>query len=249
MNQQQPSNNFQRSYSLMTAEVYDAIYAGRDYQRETEQIRAIIDDRLRTDGNRLLDVACGTGNHIPFLSDKFDITGLDLSTEQLTWAQQKFPGLEFKQGNMIDFQLDDRYDVVTCLFSSIAYADQVKDFRRAIANMANHLKPGGVLVIGSFFSPESYRPGTISASFVDQDELKISRMTIANREGERAIWDMHHLIARPTGISHFVEQHRLGLYSSDQYQKAVRDAGLDPRCDDSSFSDRPLISGLKSIQK
>ena len=233
----------------MTAEIYDAIYAERDYQRETELIKAIIADRRQTDGNRLLDVACGAGNHIPFLSDEFDITGLDLSAEQLAWARNKFPEIDFQQGDMIDFRLNDRYDVVTCLFSSIGYANRLDDFRRAIANMADHLKPGGVLIISSAFTPENYQQGRINAQFVNQPDLKVSRMTVSGREGNQSIWDMHHLVGRPTGISHFVERHRQGLYGHDQYQQAIRQAGLEPRLDDSNTQNRPLISGFKPNQK
>lgn len=239
----------QPSYSLMTAKIYDAIYAERDYKQEADLIKKIIADHCRTNGRQLLDVACGTGNHIPFFVDDFDITGVDLSAEQLDWARQKFPGLSFKRGNMIDFQLDERYDVVTCLFSSIAYANQIGDLRRTIANMAKHLRPGGVLVIGCFLGPENYQEDRISATFIDRPELKISRMTVSKREGNQAIWDMHHMVGQPTGLQYFVEHHRLGLYSLEQYIEAIADAGLEPSCDDDSKdSGRPLISGLKPAQ-
>ena len=45
---------------LQSAELYDAIYHFKNYQRESERLRNLI-DRLVPGARTLLDVACGTG--------------------------------------------------------------------------------------------------------------------------------------------------------------------------------------------
>ncbi|HEX6123058.1 MAG TPA: class I SAM-dependent methyltransferase, partial [Ktedonobacterales bacterium] len=62
---------------------YDAIYSGKDYAEEARRIKRFIAQHKRSPGNALLDIACGTGGHIPYLRDDFAYEGLDLDPEML----------------------------------------------------------------------------------------------------------------------------------------------------------------------
>ena len=44
------------------AEYYDLLYPEKDYKKESDKIRKIIKRHKKTNGNHLLEVACGTGN-------------------------------------------------------------------------------------------------------------------------------------------------------------------------------------------
>ena len=101
---------------------YDAVYSSKDYAGEARKLKQFIAAHKRSAGNSLLDVACGTGGHVPYLVDDFAYEGLDLDPEMLALAQARFPQVPFHLGNMLDFALGRRFDVVTCLFSSIAYS-------------------------------------------------------------------------------------------------------------------------------
>lgn len=138
---------------------YDAIYSWKDYAQEAAYVRRIIAKHKRSDGNALLDVACGTGGHVPYLRDDFAYEGLDLDPEMLALARERFPEVAFHQGDMVDFVMRRSFDVVTCLFSSIANVKTEQRLQQAIANMARHLRPGGVLLVGAFFTPQEWIPG------------------------------------------------------------------------------------------
>ncbi|HJS30283.1 MAG TPA: hypothetical protein VJ768_11705, partial [Anaerolineales bacterium] len=58
--------------------IYDAIYAsiGKDYARESARVDELIRSYKRSPGNRMLDVACGTGRHITYLKDWYLVEGL-----------------------------------------------------------------------------------------------------------------------------------------------------------------------------
>jgi ubiquinone/menaquinone biosynthesis C-methylase UbiE len=58
-----------------TAQYYDAIYAalGKDYARESDRLRRIIEHHKRSPGHALLDVACGTGGHIDHLKRHYAV--------------------------------------------------------------------------------------------------------------------------------------------------------------------------------
>src|SRR5579872_478591 len=188
---------------------YDAIYTWKDYAQEATQVKRLIAAHKRSDGNTLLDVACGTGGHVPYLRDDFAYQGLDLDLEMLALARRRFPGVPFHQGDMVDFVPERQFDVVTCLFSSIANVKTEPRLRQAITNLAGHLRPGGVLLVGAFLTPEEWIPGHPHALFVDQPDLKLARLNVSGvaEAGNVAILDFHYLVATPDGIEQFTEHH------------------------------------------
>lgn len=66
----QGKKEYQHAYERQ-AVFYDAIYEaqGKDYKKEAEQIREVIEKHKVSSGNELLDVGCGTGGHFPFLRE------------------------------------------------------------------------------------------------------------------------------------------------------------------------------------
>jgi len=71
------------------AKHYDEIYYWKNYRKESEKIHRIIKKYKKTKGREILDVACGTGNHIQFLKRHYKITGIDLNQVMLRQARKK----------------------------------------------------------------------------------------------------------------------------------------------------------------
>ncbi len=226
---------------------YDAIYSWKNYPEEARRLKALIAEYKRSPGNALLDVACGTAGHVPFLCDDFAYEGLDLDPAMLAIARERYPGIPFHQGDMLDFELARQFDVVTCLFSSIGYAKTVPQLRQAIATMARHLRPGGVLVIEPFFTPDAWVVGRPAAIFVDRPDLKLARMNVSTQEGNVAILDFHYLVATPDGVEHFSERHELGLFTDEEYRGAFMAAGLDVTHNAEGLMGRGLYLGTRPL--
>ena len=87
------------------AKYYDKIYSSKDYKSECEKIHTLIKEYKKSKGKEMLDVACGTGNHIQYLKKYYDITGIDLDKDMLKIAKKKFPGIKFHHGDMRIFNL------------------------------------------------------------------------------------------------------------------------------------------------
>jgi SAM-dependent methyltransferase len=209
-----------------SARIYDAIYASiRDYPREAAELDRLIQER-RPGARTLLDVACGTGAHLEHLTG-YEVEGLDLDPEMLAVARERLPDVPFHQGDMADFDLGKRFDAVVCMFSSIGYVRTEERLRSALASMARHLEPGGVLVVEPWLSPEVWRDRHVGAVFVDEPELKIARMNVAEREGNVSMVVFEYLVGTPDGIERFSEPHELGLFTVGQYLAAFRAAGLE----------------------
>lgn len=217
-----------RALFSRSQQYYDAIYSGKDYAQEAAHVKRLIAEHKRSDGNTLLDVACGTGSHVPYLRDEYVYEGLDLDPQMLALARRRFPDAVFHQGDMVDFALGRQFDVVTCLSSSIAYTRTAPRLRQALATMARHLRPGGVLLVGAFLTPQEWIPGHPHAMFVDQPDLKLARLNVSGvaGAGNVAILDFQYLVATPDGIEHFTERHELGLFTEEEYLAAFTQAGL-----------------------
>ena len=233
----------------LSAHLYDVIYLcrGKDYEADAQSIHELIQNHLRSGGNALLDVACGTGIHLSYLKNYFDCEGLDLDPKMLDVARKKMPEMKFHVGNMLDFDLGKQFDVVTCLFSSIGYVITVANLKRAIANMSRHLKPGGVLVLEPWFTPEDWNPKDVFATFIDQPGLKIARMNISGKDGLLSYFVFHYMVGTPQGIETFEERHELGLFTIEEYKLAFRDSDLEVIHDPWWLNGRGLYLGLKPL--
>jgi SAM-dependent methyltransferase len=227
-----------------TAQYYDTIYlAMKDYGAEAEKLTAFVHQYGRSTGNRLLDVACGTGLHLSYLKQRFQVEGLDLDEQLLAITRQRNLGIPLHHADMTDFNLGRTFDVVTCLFSSIGYVKTIDNLSRAIQCMAQHLTTGGVLLIEPWFTPETWRPGTVHARFIDEPDLKIARINTSFVDGRLSSMDMHYLIGTPEGTEHYVERHELGLFTVEEMRHALTACGLEVTYDAEGLTGRGLYIG------
>ena len=231
-----------------TTEFYDAMYSWKDYEKESKLLLEFIARYRKSTGNRMLDVACGTGAHIAFLKDTYSIEGLDLDPNMLAIARSKFPELTFHQADMIDFDLATKFDVVACLFSSIGYVKKVELLHNAIANMARHLILGGVLAVEPWLTPEKVEGGKrppVHSMFVDKPDLKIARLneTVIRNGIFRS--NFYYLIGQGNRIYYRRERHELGLFTHEQYLESFRDAGLEVHHDPQGLMGRGLYLGVQ----
>lgn len=230
-----------------SARYYDAIYAsrGKDYEKEAQILRDLISSRQSAQGETLLDVACGTGGHMMYLKDAFEVQGVDLDGAMLQIAHEKLPGIPLHEADMASFSLPMEFDIVVNLFSSIGYAGTPERLAMAVANMANHTKPEGLVIVEPWIYPEDFTPGKAHAVFVDQPDLKISRMDVSKVDGRLSILDFHYLVAEHGEIRHFQERHEIGLFTHEEYRSAFEAAGLEAEHDPEGVDGRGLYIGVK----
>ena len=240
-----PSEVFGRSTAF-----YDLLHElqGKDYQAEAATIEALVRAHKRSDGTTLLDVACGTGVHLHYLKKAFEVEGLDRSAEMLALARERVPEVVLHLGDMADFDVGRRFDVVTCMFSSIAYVQTVEKLQATVRNFAHHLKPGGVLILEPWYPPEQYTPDTIHFRHVDRPETKLARVNLTRLEAGLSVVYFHYLVADRGRVEYFWERHALGLFSHEDYVEAFRSGNLTLVQVNSGPAGRGLYVGTRELE-
>lgn len=210
-----------------SARFYDLIYGQKPYEAEAEALHGVIQRHLRSGGSALLDVGCGSGNHLAHLRRHYRCDGVDLDAGLLDIARQRYPGSRFIQSDMAEFGLGRRYDALTCLFNAIGYVRTPERLGQTMRTFARHLAPGGVAVIEPWLAPDVYVAGTVRTDIIDQPDVKIVRMVHSGMRGGDTLLTFSYLIGRAEGVEHFEEDHVLGLFTREQTMDAIRAAGLE----------------------
>ena len=227
-----------------SARLYDTIYSFKDYAAEADLLTRYIRGSA-PDARTLLDVACGTGLHIEQLRRNFLVEGLDIDPDLLAIARERNPDVAFHQADMRDFDLGKKFDAVTCLFSSIGYMHELDDLSRAIATMADHLDPGGVLVVEGWLTPDVFDAHHVNAVFVDEIDLKIARVNNAEVDGRLSKFTFHYVVGTPDEVMTFTEDHALALYTRQEYEDAFEAAGLEVNYEADGLMGRGNYIGVK----
>ncbi|ABD13483.1 hypothetical protein ThrDRAFT_03942 [Frankia casuarinae] len=208
-------------------EMYDVLYRSRkDYAAEARRVAELV--RTRTpDARSLLDVACGTGNHLEHFATLFaDVAGTDLSKPMLSVAGRRLPGRPLLQADMRSLWVGRTFDAVVCMFSSIGYLRTFEDLAAALRCMASHLSPDGTVVIEPWYFPDTFLDGYVAAHAVSEGNRAITRVSHSTRVGDQTRMELHYLLAGADGVSHIKEIDLLTLFTRGQYEEAFAQADL-----------------------
>lgn len=229
---------------------YDLVYGWKDYEKETEIIERLITKFKVNNGDKLLDVGCGTGAHLKYMTRNYKCTGLDINSDLLAVASEKNKNIDFQTGDMINFKMDINFDVITCLFSSIGYVKTLENLEKTLKNLFIHLNVGGVLVIEPWFNKQSksFKVNIPFLTTFEAKEVKIARLSMAKIKDDLSIMDTHYLVAENGGVvKHFSEEHVLGLFEKDDVLKIMKNVGFSPAflAEGLNEEDRGLYIGTK----
>ena len=105
----------------------------------------VLTERLR-EGARVLDLGCGGGVPVAkSLSERFEVTGVDFSSEQIRRARESVPTATFQCCDVLDYIPEHLFDAVTAFYVlfHLPRTDQLELIRR----LSMWVKPGGLVLV------------------------------------------------------------------------------------------------------
>jgi SAM-dependent methyltransferase len=126
---------------------YDAFTAHPEYAGWVRSLEALARDHGLT-GRRALDLGCGTGSSLaPLVELGYEAVGCDASAAMVERAARKLPStVDLVVADMRALPELGTFDLVWSVNDTVNYLVDVGDLRRAIAQAAARLAPGGVLL-------------------------------------------------------------------------------------------------------
>ena len=223
------------------ARCYDLLYRDKNYPAEA----AFVHRQLQRHGpgaRRVLELGCGTGAHaVPLVESGYEVHGVDLSPGMVAQAElrrQALPAsqaahLHFEQGDMRNARLEGPFDAAVSLFHVMTYQTLDEDLAATLANVAHHLRPGGVFLFDFWYGPAVLAdPPAVRVKRVEDDALRVTRLAEPALHHERNAVDIHyHLFAEDKqsgAIEQIHETHHLRYWFWPELQRHIRAAGLQP---------------------
>lgn len=141
---------------------------------------------------KILDVSCGTGFQAINLSKSgFKVTAYDISPNMIKIAKSKSKGLHIKYfvGDMRNTNCG-KFDAIISILNSVSYLSK-KDFKIALYNLFNNLKPGGFFIFDgsnkSMFDSGGFNPNKNIDTAHSQNGTKAVRFSKGNYDSKSGI--------------------------------------------------------------
>lgn len=224
-----------------SAEIYDLIYAEfKNYAEESARLAALL-RRVNPSCRSVLDVACGTGEHMRHLAaDGFRVDGIDLDERFLQIAARKNAQSRIWCSDMASFDISERYDAIVCLFSSIGYVRTLERLAESLRCFRRHLNVDGVIVVEPWFAPGQLDPSFVMRNAATAPGLQVERVSHTEIHGRLSRLRFDYTLTDSAGVRHATEIHELGLFSTAEMLAAFAEAGLSVENDEIGLDGRGL---------
>ena len=129
-------------------------YAKGQYYKYSKQMAEVLPDILEQFGahpKTILDLACGEGTFILEMAKKgFDATGVDLSPQQVEFAQKKAEkenvNVEIHVQDMRSLFLEKKFDLITCWYDSLNHLLELDDLEKTFLSVHHALNNNGIFI-------------------------------------------------------------------------------------------------------
>lgn len=104
----------------------------------------------KTNKTSILDIGCATGDLAIALSKKgYSVVGIDLDAKMIEIAASKVTNsfLAFKQENMLNLDINIKYDCILCLGNTLPHVSSWKELNQFINLLHSKLNDNGILII------------------------------------------------------------------------------------------------------
>ena len=177
----------------------------------------------------VLDLGCGTGNLLPFLEQKYEVIGVDISEEMLGLAREKAaPETLLLQQDMCELDLYGTVDAVVCSLDCINALADAQEVAEALSRINIFLSAGGLLIF-DINSPYKFQKILDGSTYVyDTDEVYCVWQSDMLKEEACCLFTLDFFV--PDGTGRFLrrrEEQVQQIYDVTQMSAIVERSGLE----------------------
>lgn len=205
------------------AKFYDLLYSYQDYDKEAS---FLLTQLGVSNCPAILDVACGTGNHLSAIKKRIPearLVGIDLNAQMLKEAHKKAANARLLRRDMRDFFLDQQFDLTYSLSSSIQYNLTEQDLEKTIANLVRHTRRGGRVIFDVAFCQERWKEGHTNITANADEHYEVAELYTSHSKNGISMWNPVYFIKdKRTGVMDMsVDKQRIRIYDLSEIKRTL----------------------------
>jgi SAM-dependent methyltransferase len=220
------------------AKYYDLLYQDKNYTAEIDYIEQIIFNESAQEPKSILEMGCGTGVHAELLAERgHTLHAIDLSSNMLELAKQRIGDgdlaerLKFDIGDVRDYKVGKKFEIVLSLFHVASYQVTDDDFEKFIVTAEEHLSPGGILLFDFWHKPAvlAQKP-QMRVKRCDSELGHLVRIAEPEMDVKNEVVDVNYQVfisdGNKSGYRTFSEQHKMRYFSCDFVRDTLEARGF-----------------------
>ena len=239
-------------YAARYADLYDLFYADKPYADEVGFLHELFGEHGVTADGRVLELACGTGEHAVRLADLgYWVTATDGSAAMVDLARAK----AVRRGARLDFAVADMrcppqpqspFDAAICLFDSIGYVQTDEAVAAVVRAVGERLRAGGLFVF-EFWHARAMVNGfdPVRVRRFQRDGSLVLRISETELEPARSLAHVTYNVydLRADGrYHHIAERHTNRYFTVAELEPVARAAGFAPVAAYDGFTCAPVTN-------
>lgn len=210
------------------ARVYDLLMEDAPYDQWVEFTKQMINHYKPATGS-ILDVGCGTGEITHRLHQEgYRMTGVDLSSDMLTVAQQKDPQskIEWINQDMTTLEGLEGYDCIISYCDVLNYLDDEQKVKNAFQKLYNALDNDGLFLF-DVHSINHIQNNLSGATFAEvRDDISFIWFCDPGEKENSVIHDLTFFVRNEDSYQRFDEVHQQRGYHISDLNDWLEDAGF-----------------------
>jgi len=202
----------------------------------TDDIKLILSFSHDIKEPELLDIGCGTGEHLNIFS-RYGIksTGIDSSNKMLDIAKERFPSkIKFFNLNLKDFDFYNQFDIITCMFGSFDYLLNDEDIDSALWNTWRALKSDGIAIFEVWHSIPVVKIKKKKVALVSNSKFNdtiIERyrgFNVSEKYRDKTIVevDYKYQVSNNQGVKNFEDKHTMRAFTKEEFLTFLNNNGF-----------------------